>query len=94
MIGFRNLDDNDPALKHSPLLNAVEKTFAYIAEHGSIGLTPSTAFKRNFVHWAAAEFNWPSYTAKELFRVNKVLNELDFMPLPCSRLNNAVSHVC
>lgn len=81
MIGFRNLDDNDPALKHSPLLNAVEKTFAYIADHGSIGLTPSTAFKRNFVHWAAAEFNWPSYTAKELFRVNKVLNELDFMPL-------------
>jgi hypothetical protein len=26
MIGLRNLDDNDPALKHSPLLNAVEKT--------------------------------------------------------------------
>jgi len=81
MIEFRELDDNDPTLVHSPLLRAVEKTFSYLNEHGSIGLTPSTAFKRNFVHWAAAEFDWPGFTEKDLFRVNKVLNELDFMPV-------------
>ena len=81
MLGFRELDDNDPTLVHSPLLRAVEKTFSYLNEHGSIGLTPSTAFKRNFVHWAAAEFDWPGFTEKYLLRVNKVLNELDFMPV-------------
>ena len=81
MIEFLNLEDANAALNHSPLLRAVEKTFTYIEEHGGIGLTPSTAFKRTFVHWAAAEFDWPGYSHNELFRMNKVLNELDFMPL-------------
>jgi len=33
------------------------------------------------VHWAAAEFGWPGYLEKDLFAVNKVLNESDFAPL-------------
>ena len=70
-----------PALAHSPLVRATEKTLAYIAENGSIGLTPSKAFKRNFVHWAATEFVWPDYTVEDLFKLNKVLNESDFPPL-------------
>lgn len=81
MIKFRPVDDNEPALAFSPLLRGVQKTFAYTEEHGSIGLTPSKAFKRNFVHWAAAEFDWPGLTEADLFAVNKVLNEHDFMPL-------------
>ncbi|WP_425416507.1 hypothetical protein [Oricola indica] len=81
MIEFRPINDVDPALAHSPLVRATEKTFAYIAEHDSIGLTPSMAFKRNFVHWAAAEFEWPQHTADDLFKLNKVLNEADFLPL-------------
>jgi len=81
MIEFRSLNDNEPTLVHSPLLKAVEKTFEYISEHGSIGLTPSTAFKRNFVHWAAKHFDWPGYSEEELFSINKVLNEYDFMPV-------------
>lgn len=81
MIEFRNLSDDEPALVHSPLLKAVELTFGYMVEHGSIGLTPSTAFKRNFVHWAAKHFEWPGYSEEELFSVNKVLNEYDFMPV-------------
>ena len=81
MIEFRQIDDANPALAHSPMVRALEKTFAYIAEHGGIGLTPSKAFKRVFVHWAAREFGWPGYTEDDLFAINKVLNEIDFSPL-------------
>jgi hypothetical protein len=81
MIVFRDIEDHEPSLRVSPLVRATEKTFSYIAEHGGIGLTPSMAFKRNFVHWAAANFDWPGYTSDELFSVSKVLNEIDFAPL-------------
>ena len=81
MIEFRSLQNVDPALAVSPLLRGFQKTFAYLTEHGAIGLTPLKAFKRNFVHWAAREFEWPGHTEADLFAVNKVLNEQDFMPL-------------
>ena len=81
MIKFKSIGDTDPSLSHSPLVRATEKTFAYIDEHGPIGLTPSKALKRVFVHWAAAEFDWPGYSEDDLFAVNKVLNEIDFHPL-------------
>ncbi len=81
MIAFREMDDADPALAHSPTVRGLEKTFAWIGENGGIPLTPSKAFKRVFVHWAAAEFNWPGHTEADLFAVNKVLNEWDFAPL-------------
>ncbi|PQO24008.1 hypothetical protein C2I36_05275 [Rhodobacteraceae bacterium WD3A24] len=81
MIALRKLDDADPALAHSPIVRGLEKTFAWIQDNGGIPLTPSKAFKRVFVHWAAAEFDWPGHTEADLFAVNKVLNEPDFMPL-------------
>lgn len=81
MIGIRELDDTDPALAFSPMVRGVDKIFAWISEHGGIPLTPSKAFKRVFVHWAAAEFDWPGHTEADLFAVNKVLNEHDFAPL-------------
>lgn len=81
MIVFREIDDQEPALQFSPIVRATERTFSYIYEHGGIELTPSKSFKRNFVHWAASAFEWPGYTAEELFRLNKVLNEIDFAPL-------------
>lgn len=81
MIKFRQIDDANPTLTYSPMVRALEKTFYYIAEHGGIGLTPSKAFKRVFVHWAAREFDWPGYTEEDLFAINKVLNEIDFGPL-------------
>ena len=81
MIVFRQTGDNEPALQFSPILRATEKTFSYIAEHGGIELTPTKCIKRNFVHWAASAFEWPGYTAEELFKLNKVLNEADFAPL-------------
>ena len=81
MIEFRSVDDDAPVLVYSPLVRAVEKTLAYIEAHGGIGLTPAGAFKRVFVHWAAAQFEWPGYGEAELFAYNKVLNEYDFGPL-------------
>lgn len=81
MIAFRDIDDTDPALAHSPMIRGLEKSFAWIGEHGGIDLTPSKAFKRNFVHWAAREFDWPGYGEEDLFAINKVLNEHDFPPL-------------
>ena len=81
MIAFREIDDADPALAFSPLVRGMEKTFAWIGEHGGIPLTPSKAFKRVFVHWAAAAFDWPGHTEADIFAVNKILNEPDFAPL-------------
>jgi hypothetical protein len=81
MIELRSIDDDNPALAHSPMIKAVEMTFAHLQEHGSIPLTPSGAFKRVFVHWAAEKFEWPGYEQEELFAINKVLNEWDFPPL-------------
>jgi hypothetical protein len=81
VIEFREINDADPALAHSPMVRAIEMTFRYISENCAIGLTPAKAFKRTFVHWAAAEFAWPGFSKAELFSVNKVLNEIDFPPL-------------
>lgn len=78
---FRELSDIDPALSFSPMIRGIEQTFAYIAEKGPIGLTPSGALKRVFVDWAAEAFDWPGYRPADLYAVNKVLNELDFFPL-------------
>lgn len=46
MIALSEVDDADPALAFSPLVRGIEKTFAWIGEHGGIALTPSKAFKR------------------------------------------------
>ena len=81
MIEFRPVSDDEPTLDHSPMVRAIEMVFGYISENGPIGLTPSKAFKRTFVHWAAANFDWPGFSKAELFSVNKVLNEIDFPPL-------------
>jgi ATP-dependent exoDNAse (exonuclease V), alpha subunit - helicase superfamily I member len=38
MIEFRRIENDDPVLAFSPLLRGFLKTFAYLAEHGTIGL--------------------------------------------------------
>ncbi len=81
MIPFKPIANDDPALVHSPVLKAALLTLGYIEANGPIGLTPTKALKRYFVAWAAEAFAWPHYTAAELYHMNKVLNEQDFMPL-------------
>jgi len=81
MIKLRSLSGSAPELQHSRLLGAMQKTFEYMLEHGQIGLTKSKAFNRKFVHWAAENYEWPEYSASKLFRLNKVLNEEDMLPV-------------
>ena len=81
MIELLPLDDTEPAFECSPLLKGALLTLEYIETNGPIGLTPSKALKRYFVEWAAEAFAWPQYTAEELYYLNKVLNEADFVPL-------------
>lgn len=66
MIEFRTLPDDHPDLAHSPLLRAALLTLQYTHEHGAIGLTKTKAFKRVFVHWAVAHFDWPDSSAEEM----------------------------
>ena len=49
MIEFREVNNSDPALAHSPMVHAIEMTFSYIAKNEAIGLTSSKAFKRTFI---------------------------------------------
>jgi hypothetical protein len=81
MIEFRVLPNDNAVMAHSPLLRAAQLTLQYTQDNGSIPLTPSKAFKRVFVHWAAEHFDWPDMGYDEVFSVNKVLNEYDFPPL-------------
>ncbi len=78
MIGFHQLSDDDPALTHSPLLQAALLTLQYVHDYGPIGLTKTGAFKRIFIHWAAEHFDWTGFSRNELSEVNTVFNEHNF----------------
>ncbi len=80
MPSFEPAPDDEPLLLKSPLIRGVLKTADYIGKNGGIGLTKSGAFNRKFVHWAAAHFDWPGFSEEELFKSNKVLDEIDFPP--------------
>jgi len=68
-------------LAGSRLCLAAMATLQHLAEHDGIGLTKSGAFNRKFVIWAVDQFQWPHFTADELYAINKVLNEDDVLPL-------------
>jgi len=65
----------------SPMCTNAMKVLTHIRDNDGITLTKSGAFYRKFVEWAAEEFRWPGYEAEELYQLNKVLNEPDFLPL-------------
>ncbi|HTN63379.1 MAG TPA: hypothetical protein VL147_17805 [Devosia sp.] len=81
MIEFHTLPDRHPDLAHSPLLRGALLTLQYAQEHGAIGLTKTSSFKRVFVHWAVEHFDWPGRSSEEVFRYCKVVNEFEFPPL-------------
>jgi len=80
MPSIEPVPDDEPLLLKSPLIRGVLKTADYIETNGGIGLTKTGAFNRKFVHWAAANFDWPGFSEEELFQINKVLDEIDFPP--------------
>ncbi|SDF64259.1 hypothetical protein SAMN05421750_12041 [Agrobacterium pusense] len=65
----------------SPLVRGMLLSVAYADGEGGIGLTATGAMNRKFVHWAAVNFLWPDFTAKDLYSMHKVLNESDMPPL-------------
>lgn len=81
MIRLKPIPADLAVLDQSHLFRGARLILGYIVEHGPIPLTPSKAFKRVFVNWAAEAFVWPHWTVEDLYRVNKVLNEYDFGPL-------------
>lgn len=80
-MDIRTLDNSDPLLCGSKLLDAVLKTIGFAQENDGIGLTKSKAFNRKFATWAAENFNWQEYSADQLLRIQKVLNEEDVIPV-------------
>ncbi|MEL7049693.1 MAG: hypothetical protein AAFO75_12190, partial [Pseudomonadota bacterium] len=80
-MDVRTLDNSDPLLGSSKLLDAVLKTVGFAQENDGIGLTKGKAFNRKFATWAAENFNWPEYSAESLLRIQKVLNEEDVIPV-------------
>jgi hypothetical protein len=81
MIHLKPIPADLGVLDQSHLFRGARLILGYVAEHGPLPLTPSKAFKRVFVNWAAEAFVWPHWTIADLYRVNKVLNEYDFGPL-------------
>jgi hypothetical protein len=81
MIHLKPIPADLSVLDQSHLFRGARLILGYVVEHGPIPLTPSKAFKRVFVNWAAEAFVWPHWTVADLYRVNKVLNEYDFGPL-------------
>ena len=80
MFDISDLPNDHPALRFSPLVRAIEKTIQYIVENDGIELTPLNAFKRKFVNWSVKEFDWPHYREEDVFSLQKVINEPDFLP--------------
>lgn len=78
---FLNEALTETGLVGSRLCSAATTTLRHMGEEGGIALTKSGAFNRKFVTWAVDQFNWPGYTAEELYTINKVLNEDDVPPL-------------
>ena len=68
-------------LSGSPMCVNSMKVLIRANTDGGIKLTKSGAFYRRFVTWATEDFRWPDYEAIQLYAVNKVLNEPDFLPL-------------
>ena len=65
----------------SPLLRGMVLTVSYAQTQGGLTLTASGAMNRKFVNWAAVHFDWPGYTAPDLYAISKVLNEASMPPL-------------
>jgi hypothetical protein len=53
---------------------------AHAHDNGGIGLTKSGALNRKLLAWAVEAFDWPGYEPAEVHAVNKVVDEIDYLP--------------
>jgi len=71
------LDD----LSGSLVLDHARLVMEHLEVDGGVKLTATRAFNRKFVARMVEDFRWPGYEPERVWRLNKVLNEADFMPL-------------
>jgi hypothetical protein len=68
-------------LSGSLVLNHVRIVMGHMAAKTGVKLTTTGNFNRKFVEQMVREFAWPGFEAEVVWRLNKVLNEPDYMPL-------------
>lgn len=52
----------------------------YARDNDGVSLTKSGALNRKFLAWAVEAFDWPGYEPAEVYAVNKVVDEIDYLP--------------
>jgi len=68
------------ALAGSVVATRARMMLAHASDNDGIGLTASGALNRNFLAWAVEAFDWPGYEPAEVYTVNKVVDEIDYLP--------------
>lgn len=68
-------------LQGSLILNHARLVMQHLETSGGIKLTAGGNFNRKFVVQMVEEFEWPGYESEVIWKLNKVLNEEDFVPL-------------
>jgi hypothetical protein len=71
------LDDFSGSL----VLTHARLVMEHLEADAGVKLTATGAFNRKFVTRMVEDFRWPGFEPKEVWRMNKVLNEADFTPL-------------
>lgn len=79
VIGLSQHLDAD-ALSASVVATRGRMMLEYARDNGGIGLTKSGALNRKFLAWAVEAFGWPGYEPAEVYAVNKVVDEIDYLP--------------
>lgn len=79
VIGLSQHLDAD-ALSASVVATRGRMMLEYARDNGGIGLTKSGALNRKFLAWAVEAFDWPGYEPAEVYAVNKVIDEVDYLP--------------
>lgn len=68
------------ALAGSVVATRARMMLAYARENDGIGLTASGALNQKFLAWAVEAFDWPGYERAEVYAINKVVDEIDYLP--------------
>lgn len=74
----RSLDDE--ALCGSVVATRSFMMLSYAHDNDGIGLTESGALNRKFLAWAVEAFDWPGYELSEVYALNRVVDEIDYLP--------------
>lgn len=74
-------DKINDEIKNSKAMSGVSLFLKRLSEPSGVKLTTTGNLNRKFVTEMVDELNWEDYTAEEVYRFSKVINEPDFPPL-------------